>query len=75
MLNSKKTLKRYCKVTLNVFFNKKFFDDDKYIYLYDRIFVSNRNFTTKYVKIVKNSRFFLPLLSNSRLRGNPVSNF
>ena len=31
MLNSIKTLKRYCKVTLNVFFNKKFFDDDKKI--------------------------------------------
>ena len=26
--------------------------------LYNRLFVSNRNFTTKHVKIVKNSRFF-----------------
>ena len=31
VLNSRKTLKRYCQVTLNVFFNKKLFDDDKKI--------------------------------------------
>ena len=29
MLNIFKTLKISCKVTLNVFFNKKTFDDDK----------------------------------------------
>ena len=27
-------------------------------YLYDIFFVSNRNFTTEHVKIVKNSKFF-----------------
>ena len=27
-------------------------------YLYDRFFVSNQNFTTDNVKIIKNSRFF-----------------
>ena len=31
VLNSIKTLKKYCKVTLNVYFNKKKFDDDKKI--------------------------------------------
>ena len=36
MLNSIKTLKRYCQVTLNVFFNQKLFDDDIKSYLYDR---------------------------------------
>ena len=50
MLNSIKTLKRYYKVTLNVFFNKKTFDDDKKSYLYDKFFVSNQNFTTEDVK-------------------------
>ena len=30
------TLKRYCKATLNVFFYKKFFDDDKHFSLYGR---------------------------------------
>ena len=35
----------------------------KKIYLYDRFFVSNQNFTTEHVKIVKNSRFFV---QNSR---------
>ena len=50
----------------------------KMFYFDDRFFESNRNFTTKHVKIVKfqvfpgffqnflNSRFFLPKLSNSR---------
>ena len=36
VLNSIKTLKRYCEVTLIVFFNKKIFDDDKKNYLYNR---------------------------------------
>ena len=49
MLNSIKTLKRCCKATLNVFLNKNNFDYDKY--LYDKFFVSNRNFSTKDVKI------------------------
>ena len=53
MLNSIKTLKRYCKATLNMFFNKKIFDDDKSFYLYDRFFESNQNFTTVHVKIDK----------------------
>ena len=47
MLNSIKTLKRYSKAILNVFFNKTKFDDDKELYLYGTFFVSNRNFTTK----------------------------
>ena len=28
-----------------------------FFYLYDKFFVSNRNFTTQHVKIVKNFRF------------------
>ena len=39
----------------------KTFDDDKKYYLYDRFFVSKRNFTTGHVK---NSKFFV---QNSRL--------
>ena len=38
-------MKRYCKATLNVFYNKKNFDDDKKSYLYERFFMSNQNFT------------------------------
>ena len=45
MLNSIKTLKRYCKDTLNVLFDKKIFGDDKKFHLRDKFFVSNRNFT------------------------------
>ena len=45
MLNSIKTLTRYCKTTINVFFKKNFFDDDKKFYLHDKFFVSNRIFT------------------------------
>ena len=30
----------------------------KKIFLYDRLSVSNQNFTTKHIKTVKNSRFF-----------------
>ena len=37
---------------------KNFFDDDKKFYLHDIFFMSNRNFSAKNVKIVKNSRFF-----------------
>ena len=33
MFNSKKTLKRYCRATLNVFANKKKFDDYKKFHL------------------------------------------
>ena len=40
------------------FLIKKIFDDDKKYYLYDRFFVSNRNFTTENVKIFLNSWFF-----------------
>ena len=58
MLNSIKTMKRYCKATLNMFFNKKNFDDHKKPYLYDIFFVSSLNFTTEHAKIVKSSRFF-----------------
>ena len=46
VLNSIKTLKRYCKATSNVFFNKLFFGDDKQIFPYGRFFVSNQNFST-----------------------------
>ena len=34
VLNCIKILKRYCKVTLNVFFIKTFFGDDKKMLLY-----------------------------------------
>ena len=44
-----KTLKVYCKFTLNVVLNKKVFNDYKKKYLYDRFFVSNRNFSTEHV--------------------------
>ena len=53
MFDSIKLLKRYCKATLNMFFNEKTFDDDNLFYLYDKFFESNRNFTIKHVKIVK----------------------
>ena len=57
MFNSIKLIKRYCKITLNVFFIKKFYDDEKN-YLFDRLFVSNRKFTTEHIKTVTSSRFF-----------------
>ena len=41
MLNSIKTLKKYCKATLNEFLRKKLFDDEKKNYLHDKFFVSN----------------------------------
>ena len=46
MLNSLKTLKRYCRATLNKFFDKKNSDDDKKFYVFDKFIMSNRNFTT-----------------------------
>ena len=58
MLNSIKTLKRYCKATLNMFFDKKNLMMTKVIYLYDRFLESNRNFMTEHVKIVKIPDFF-----------------
>ena len=48
------------------FLIKKFFDDEEKILFIDRFLVSNRNFTTENVKIIKNSRLFLPKVSNSR---------
>ena len=39
MLISIKTIKKYFKATLK-------FENDKFFYLYDRYFDSNRNFTT-----------------------------
>ena len=36
----------------------KFFDDAKKSCLYDRFTVSNGNFTTEFVKVLKNSKFF-----------------
>ena len=41
MLNSIKTLKRYCKATLNVFFYKKMLKMTENFHLYGRYFVSN----------------------------------
>ena len=46
MLNSLRTLKRYCKTTLNVPSNKKILMMTTIFYLYDRFLVSNQNFTT-----------------------------
>ena len=51
-----------------MWFKKKIFDDNKKIYLYDRFFVSNQNFSTKHVKIVKNSRFFQAFFKISQIR-------
>ena len=59
MLNSIKTLKRYCKATLYMLFNKiKFLMMTKNVYLYDRFFDSNQIFTTEHVKIVKIPGFY-----------------
>ena len=68
MLISIKILKRYCETTLNVFFKnfklfknlwkkfkkfkKKIFDDDKKIYLHDKFFESNQNFTSLVLVLV-----------------------
>ena len=52
-------MKIYSKVTLNVLLLKKLIDDEKTFYFFDRFFVSNQNFTTEHVKIIKNYRFFL----------------
>ena len=51
MLNSIKTLTRYCKTTINVFFKKNFFDDDKNVYLHNKFFVKNQNSTASHVII------------------------
>ena len=40
------------------FFIIKNYDDKKKSYSYDRLFVSNQNFTTEPVKTVKVPRFF-----------------
>ena len=73
VLNSTKTLKRYCKLNLNLFKIKN--SMTKQSFLYDRFFVSNRYFITEHVKLLKipgfyenfsNFSFFLPKLSNSR---------
>ena len=58
-------LKRYFKVTLNVFFIKNFLMMTKKSYLYDRFFVLNRNIITENVKIIKNSWFFAQNFSTS----------
>ena len=58
-------LKRYFKVTLNLFFIKKFLMMTKKSYLYDRFFVLNRNIITENVKIIKNSWFFAQNFSTS----------
>ena len=51
MLNSIKTLKRYCKVTFEVF-KKNFLMMTKKIYFNDRIIVSNQNFFAEHIKNV-----------------------
>ena len=57
MLNSIKTLIRFCKATLNeIILEKKLFWWK--FYLHDKLFVSNQSFTAKDIKIIKNSRFF-----------------
>ena len=53
MLNSIKTLKRYSKATLSEFLLKKFFDDDKNVFLYDRFFVSVCKFYWLKCKVLK----------------------
>ena len=45
--SSTTTLKRYCKATLNVFFNKNIYDDDKIFHQYGTLFVSNKSFYLK----------------------------
>ena len=50
MLNSIKTLKKYCKANLNVFLVKKILMMTKKISItYNRIFVSNQNLTTEHI--------------------------
>ena len=39
----------------------------KNFYLFDRVFVSNRNFITEHIKIVENSKYFV---QNSRFKKN-----
>ena len=51
-----KKLKRYCKYTLNMFINKKNFDDKKFFNRID--FFCQIVILNKYVKIVKKSRIF-----------------
>ena len=38
---------------------KNFYDDDKDFFLYDKLFETNRNFTTEHIKIRNNSWFFV----------------
>ena len=75
MLNSIKTFKRSFKVTSNVFFYKKLYDDEKKIVYMIDFLCKIEILLLNMLKLLKILGFFLPLLSNSRLRGNPVSNF
>ena len=59
MLNSKKKKKRHCKVTLNVYFNKQLFDNDKKSFSYDRFIVSNQVLLLNMSKLLKTPGFFL----------------
>ena len=65
LLNSIKTFIRYYKITLNVFLNKNILClwQKK---LFDRLFVSNRNFSTKYIKLFKIPGFSRFFVQNSR---------
>ena len=55
-------MKRYCKATLNVFFNKKIFGDDKFFFIYMIIFLSQTEILLlnmlKLLKIPGFSSFF-----------------
>ena len=57
MLNSIKTLKRYCKATLNIFFNKKKLMMTKKIYLNDRFLCQIEILLLNMLKLFKVLRF------------------
>ena len=58
ILSGIKTLKRYCKATLNVFLRKKIFDDDKKIHLHDNFCVISKFYCLTCKKIPGCSRYF-----------------
>ena len=66
MLKRIKTLKEYCKIILNEFFNNKKIDDDKKSCLYDKFYGQIENLLLNMLKLLKIPGFFLPKLSNSR---------
>ena len=58
-----------------MFLIKKIMTMTKQFCLNDRIFVSYRNFTTKHIKIVKNSRFLFKIPGFSRLKKSQILGF